>query len=887
MSHLEPRTLQPASKRNTSFVAGALSAVPVVALEAMLFSSQPAQSQSTQEAVAGVAIPASPAPQLVLQSGHTSFVYALAIAPRGNVYATGDDNGVVKVWTRPKHELLWSAGDAGQRINTLLFSPDGQKLLAQGEAGLEMWTVSSGQVLWQKPTGNDNDQVTFSPDGRTLTTIDSQGERALFDVATGNIKNQSERVNDFNISRSVMAISPDGRALATGAPAPFQGEVRPKDSTVGLIWNTSPVKLQQQLKIPRDDFITALEFSPDNSLLAVGVRQNLPFNGAKSALNSRCLAKIFDAHTGLLKREFVAYSGTGQNARINSVEFAPGNGFLLTRGEDDNGRTGQSSFKVWNLKTGTLHRTFADDSGVRRFLGVWASPTQLLFSSTRSNSSYCVEEAEISTGQTRPFFAPTLSRLSSPSWSPDGRFLVASGGVDSDQDEDSMTVGTVVSGISTLRVWSRETGNSIVPPWKKEPTQTTITERIEFGGREAYSHRILSDAGAGVSLWRWTPDSQTLITDSRKFITSKLETWHWPSGPRVSTYTPPPSPVLPPNAHAKQRADHEAQIQAFQKSPNHLEGEVVAMEASRDNRTIAIGTVNADLRFASASDPGSDGMLALWDARTGAFTGLERGPDVRWLAFSPDGKWLAARSSPSLPVTATAGFGFAEGGRRLPTRIDVWNVATLTKVASRATEDNVVGWKDNTGLMFCHQTDLNGTATFVLQSWSFAKGAVTPLNFSLEHPYGQQEPVIDVQNGLLRVRTSEECRWFSLSAFQDQGCIPAEGPVFLRLPAMSPDGALVALETGSGTIELWHPAREKQQARLAATIALLPSATGQTPGWIAWTPDGFYDGSANAFSWVHWRQNGHLLPANTNISRRRVGLLRQLAPLTSPRQTKP
>jgi WD40 repeat protein len=55
----------------------------------------------------------------------------------------------------------------------------------------------------------------------------------------------------------------------------------------------------------------------------------------------------------------------------------------------------------------------------------------------------------------------------------------------------------------------------------------------------------------------------------------------------------------------------------------------------------AVAMSPSKLQFATAD---SDGKVILWDARTGKPSGkpLQHGPaDIRQIAFSPDGRWLA------------------------------------------------------------------------------------------------------------------------------------------------------------------------------------------------------------------------------------------------------
>ena len=96
------------------------------------------------------------------------------------------------------------------------------------------------------------DKVMFSPDGKTVATVDSNCRATLWDVATGRwSESQPER---FDRVRT-LAYSPDGRILAGGA----------LDSTI-ILWDPLAHRVRGELKEHRQP-VHALAFSPDGGLL--------------------------------------------------------------------------------------------------------------------------------------------------------------------------------------------------------------------------------------------------------------------------------------------------------------------------------------------------------------------------------------------------------------------------------------------------------------------------------------------------------------------------------------------------------------------------------------------------------------------------------------------
>ncbi|QFU88346.1 hypothetical protein [Amycolatopsis sp. YIM 10] len=143
---------------------------------------------------------------------------------------------------------------------TMVFSPDGANLIAAGTstgAALRTWRTADFSEAWTAPLGPD--QVTglaISPDGRTLATGDGEQIR-LRDAADGRV------LRDFGAPHpSVvrdLAFSPDGSLLASGTVG---------DAAVRL-WNVADGTLLTSaagLIGPPND----LAFSPDGGLLAAG-----------------------------------------------------------------------------------------------------------------------------------------------------------------------------------------------------------------------------------------------------------------------------------------------------------------------------------------------------------------------------------------------------------------------------------------------------------------------------------------------------------------------------------------------------------------------------------------------------------------------------------------
>jgi WD40 repeat protein len=173
-------------------------------------------------------------------SGHTTFVWSLAFSPDGQMLASGDNNGEIKLWQVHSGTCITTLRAGSSSVVALAFSPDGTALLssssdetvvvwdmeqAGSQEGHQLWKGAEGQVQanWARAiafnqngtmlaTGSDKHtikiwrrceqehtvslktlafsggqvwSVAFSPDNRLLASGDDDGTLVVWDVETG------------------------------------------------------------------------------------------------------------------------------------------------------------------------------------------------------------------------------------------------------------------------------------------------------------------------------------------------------------------------------------------------------------------------------------------------------------------------------------------------------------------------------------------------------------------------------------------------------------------------------------------------------------------------------------------------------------------------------
>ncbi len=197
-----------------------------------------------------------------LLPGHTQRVNSVVYSPDGQRMATASDDGTVRIWRAGTDELVSILRGHTGCVNEVQFDPSGTWLAtASCDRTAKRWDLTSGSELATYPHDSPVFCLAISPDGSTLATGTGDGMLGTtlpdlvttWDVATGQ-RNWQLLGHASDIMSA--AYSPDGATLATGS----------SDGTVRE-WNSETGELIQRLVL-HNFGVPCVRYSPDGRNLA-------------------------------------------------------------------------------------------------------------------------------------------------------------------------------------------------------------------------------------------------------------------------------------------------------------------------------------------------------------------------------------------------------------------------------------------------------------------------------------------------------------------------------------------------------------------------------------------------------------------------------------------
>ncbi|MEG4285805.1 NACHT domain-containing protein [Microcoleus sp. A006_D1] len=369
-------------------------------------------------------------------------VRSVIFSPDGKLLATGDSDGVVRLWEASSgREILTCKGHTNV-VESVAFSPDGE-ILASGSYDkiIKLWDVQTGECLKVLQGHTESVMsVTFNPDGNILASGSFDRTVRLWDIRTGECCKILQGHTKVVFS---VAFHPAGEMLASGSGdktvrlwnigsgeclKTFQGHTKnvfsvafhsageilasgSADKTV-RVWNIGSGECLKKLE-GHFDQVRSIALSPSGEILASGSFDQT--------------AKLWDIRTGECLNTL-----QGHCNQVGSVAFHPA-GEILVSGSYD------QTLRLWDIGSGECLNTLQGHSTQVR--SVAFSPNGEILAS--GDDEQTVRLWDVNTGECLQILQGHLDRVHLVAFHPNGEIL-ASGSYD-----------------QTLRLWDVNTGECL------------------------------------------------------------------------------------------------------------------------------------------------------------------------------------------------------------------------------------------------------------------------------------------------------------------------------------------------------------------------------------------------------------------------------------------
>jgi WD40 repeat protein len=707
-------------------------------------------------------------------------------------------------------------------------------------------------LVLQAPPATSVASVTVSPDGTLVATAAGEGGVRLYDAKTGTLLRAIADAGDRGV-----AFAPDGRTLAA-AGFHMQKAFSTPLLTIPIL-DVQTGKCVQTLAGHTEWEIDAIAFSPDGKLFA------------STGTDKQILVR--DRATGALRHRLA-----DQPSRMPALAFSPDSATLAAGGD--------KAVRLWDMTTGRVRRTL---EGHRDWV------CTLAFSRDGKTIASGGCDWAYHRGRDTAFFAGRDPGCQSE-WK---LWDAATGALKRAVTEPGRLLSLALA----------PDGLSLACGIGKDVRLYDL--RAEAPGRVVTSHYF------DVTSVAFTPDGSAVLSSSHDhtvkrvaLATGKVE-WHTAGyyeqvnsialsadGSLLATGSSDGrfavrvlaagAPGIGPGAVRL----WDARTGRLLRRLGDPDEQVMAVALSPDGRRVVAG----------GAHPDGKGIVRVWDAATGApvWSKEDHAAEVLAVAFAPDGSSLATASADGRitlrdPATGTASRtldGHEGGATSLAFSPDG---ATLVCGEGRG---GVRVWDVRTGRLLRTCKAADSRADTVTNDRLITSVAFTPdgaafysCTASVGNTYGEPVRIWDARTGELKREIATHGRPIALSP---DGTTLAVGGKSVQLAdartgdkghrltghlkkiqaiAFSADGRLLFAGGSYGTTNVWEVATGRH---LVTLFAFPQQRNGTvTDDWLAYHPDGFYDGSSGIERYLAWRVGTDLLTADQpGQSRRRPELVK-------------
>jgi len=609
--------------------------------------------------------------ELLTLRGHVSPICSVVFSPDGQKLVTGSDDGTAKVWettsgkeltTLKTHSLplRWVASSPDDvrseaftpdHVHWVAFAPDGKRIATGGGPAARVWDVASGRLLLTLQEQNsDVISVAFSPDGQRIATGSYDGTVNVWDATSAQ---PLLKLQGHRGPVSTVAFSANGQRLFTSSPR----------SGTAKLWDATSGQEVLNLELPQNRCAAC---SPDGQRILTG--------------NLWGALQLWDAVSG--KELLTAASHGGP---IRAVAFAPDGKRIVTCGVD-------MVAKVWEVASG---RQLCSLKGHRNVIGSVAFSPDSQFVATGS-ADLTAKVWKVDHGvDALTFFGGWCA-----AFSPDGHKIITG------SQEGTARVWETASGKELLALqghanWVLSAAFSSDAQWIVTGSNDG-TAKVWDAGNGKEQHTLTGHTGMVHSV-TFSPDGQRIVTGGESDKTAKV--WDARNGTLLLTLDVGSAvssvAYSPDGERIVIGSDLPGKVwdAATGKPLLTLKGQSQAVAFSPDAHRIIVGDIDGTVKIWDAVNPGHDPLLS-----------FKAHSSLIWsVAYSPDGQrivtggwdhtakvWNATTGKELLTLkghtNAVFSAAFSPNGQRIVTggwdhTARVWEAATVQQVVTWQQEE--------------------------------------------------------------------------------------------------------------------------------------------------------------------------------------------------------
>jgi WD40 repeat protein len=444
-------------------------------------------------------------------------------------------DGTARVWDALSgEERLQVAGHEG-RINTAIWSPDGNLLATAGDDGtVRLWNAESGdQESLIEPETESVWSLAWSPDGNRLIIGEYEGLVAIWDATTVELL---ETLSGHTGFISDLALSPDGDRLASSDNT---GLVRIWNIAPSTAWRTFPVSFAQGIDWSNDSRYLIVaggdvveDTEPPSFAIWDVVADQVAEEGLAADLQYKALYAFFSPdekeilYAGLegfpdfsgLGKIYVVDTWTGEILRDFSAE--EGNVFRSYNWSPDGSQVAGGMFfsdDIWifDSKSGDVIQKLspANSELMINYLE-WSPDGSKLASAGMDGTARVWDAQNWELAYTIDGHEPP-AEVVNVTWSPDGAMIMTTSGNDERGAKDS-----------TARIWDGDTGKELM-------VMNGHTKLVQFGAWSPDSSRVATASNDGtVRVWDVETGNELLTLDIPTLYGSAV--WWSPDGQHLA-----------------------------------------------------------------------------------------------------------------------------------------------------------------------------------------------------------------------------------------------------------------------------------------------------------------------------------------------------------------